>query len=90
MTLLFSESNRYYQTIKPTLIAIFLETQSHFQAQTPLFTKRIVPGVGLAEEPNFPSDDFGLNCCQIIAEALVVAWKQKRSPKIEPIKSKLN
>lgn len=74
--------HRYYQTIQPTLTEILVETRSHFQPQIPLFTKQIALGVGLAEDPLVEPYDFGSNRCQIIADALIAAWKQKkRSPK---------
>jgi hypothetical protein len=74
--------HRYYQTIQPTLTEILLKTRSHFQPQIPLFTKQIALGVGLAEDPSVEPYDFGSNRCQIIADALIAAWKQnQRSPK---------
>lgn len=72
-----------YKKIESSLKEIVAATRlSHFQPQTPLFTKPIAPGVSFAEEPLTEPYDFGLNRCQIIAEALITAWTQKqRSPK---------
>ncbi|OLT60254.1 hypothetical protein BJP37_15700 [Moorena bouillonii PNG] len=45
----------------------------------PLFTKQLLPGLALSEEPDYkftPKEDFGMNRCQIVANALLEAWLQ--------------
>jgi HopA1 effector protein family len=37
---------------------------------TPIFTKKLQPGVAIAET-NSLTDDFGLDCCLVIAEAII-------------------
>ena len=39
----------------------------------PLFTERVVEGVGLAEEPN-TGESFGMHRCRMVAEGIVNAW----------------
>lgn len=54
---------------------VYDEERSHFRPETPLFTKRLAPGLGLAEEPEIDPKDFGLNRCQVIADALLAVWE---------------
>lgn len=42
---------------------------------TPLFTKTLLSGVGLAEDPK-TGESFGMHRCRLIAEAIVDAWFQ--------------
>jgi HopA1 effector protein family len=68
-----------YEAVKPILKAIYSANQQHFQPDIPLFTKQIAPGLGLAEEPinKFVSQEsFGMNRCQIIANALLETWQK--------------
>ncbi|HAX79923.1 MAG TPA: hypothetical protein DCY88_29830 [Cyanobacteria bacterium UBA11372] len=80
----FERSN--YQAIRPIMQSIYLENRSQFQSDVPLFAKLLAPGLALAEEPNrqfelTSPDSFGINCCQIVADALLEAWhKGDESP----------
>jgi hypothetical protein len=68
-----------YAVIKLVVQNLYAEQRSHFQTQVPLFTKRLAPGLALAEEPkgNFnEKEDFGMNRCQIVADGLLEAWRQ--------------
>jgi hypothetical protein len=68
--------SRHYQEVKQVLETVYRQHQSHFQPETPLFTKQLAPGLALAEEPDhkFSSkDSFGTNRCQIIANGLLAA-----------------
>ena len=59
--------------------AVYLENQSHFKSEIPLFTMELAPGVGLAEEPDKKfaiQESFGMNRCQVIANGLLAAWQQ--------------
>jgi hypothetical protein len=71
--------NQDYQSVHPVLQSVYAEHQSHFLAETPLFTKLLAPGLGLAEEPNQKFTDvesFGLNRCQIVANGLLMAHQK--------------
>jgi hypothetical protein len=71
-----------YPIIRKVLQAVYREHKSHFQPEIPLFTKFLAPGLGLAEEPNqkFASQEsFGMNRCQIVANALLEAWEKGRN-----------
>jgi hypothetical protein len=42
---------------------------------TPLFTKVLQPGIGLAEDPN-TGESFGMHRCRLVAEGIVDAWQR--------------
>lgn len=67
-----------YETIYPVLKRVYTENQSYFGESVPLFTKLLAPGLSLAEEPNnkfTERESFGMNRCQIIANALLDVWQ---------------
>ncbi|WP_445635610.1 DUF3396 domain-containing protein [Nostoc sp. DSM 114161] len=66
-----------YEVVQPVLERVYLENQSYFQEQVPLFTKFIAPGLAIAEEPDQKfsiHESFGTNRCQIIANGLLDCW----------------
>ncbi|MBH8565131.1 hypothetical protein I8748_23600 [Nostoc sp. CENA67] len=68
-----------YEAVHPVLERVYLENQSYFQPEVPLFTKLIVPGLAIAEEPDRKFSDhesFGTHRCQVIANGLLDAWQQ--------------
>ena len=68
-----------YEVVRPVLERVYAENQSHFGDSVPLFTKLLAPGLALAEEPNSKfteRESFGMNRCQIIANALLDVWQQ--------------
>ncbi|MDV3348622.1 hypothetical protein D0962_31810 [Leptolyngbyaceae cyanobacterium CCMR0082] len=72
---LYVERSHYLQ-VRGLLQSVYAKHQSHFGQQEPLFTKRLAPGLGLAEEPDRKfgqSESFGQNRCQIVANALLEA-----------------
>ncbi len=44
-------------------------------ASTPLFTRTLQPGIGVAEDPN-TGESFGMHRCRLVAEGIVDAWKK--------------
>jgi HopA1 effector protein family len=70
-------SKRDYLAVHKVLNGIYPLIKQYLEEETPLFTKAIAPGIGLAEEPNFHfenNDSFGLNRCHIITLALFKAY----------------
>lgn len=68
-----------YPVIQELLKDIYAEHQSYFQPEIPLFTKFLAPGLSLAEQPIekfLNKQSFGVNRCQIIANALFEAWEK--------------
>ncbi|RCJ25433.1 hypothetical protein A6S26_16800 [Nostoc sp. ATCC 43529] len=71
-----------YPAIHTILERVYLENQFHFQPEIPLFTKFLAPGLGLAEEPSqkfAAQESFGMNRCQIVANALFEAWQKGKN-----------
>jgi hypothetical protein len=57
---------------------LYEENKSQFQHQTPIFNKVLAPGISLAEKPEFEfnfMENFGMNRCKIVANALLEAHK---------------
>jgi hypothetical protein len=61
-----------YEVIKRVVKAAYFKNQAYFNAKVPLFTKQLMPGLGLAEQP-MVLESFGENRCQIVANALLQA-----------------
>lgn len=54
-----------------------LANESLLRPLTPVFTKRLAPGLGLAEQPD-PETSFGTHRCGLMAEALLSAHERGR------------
>lgn len=70
---------RDYLRVHSVLQNTYLDHQAQFHATVPLFTKCIAPGLAIAEEPTLKFaelESFGMNRCQIVANALLDAWQQ--------------
>lgn len=68
-----------YPKIQEVLKDIYTEYQGYFQREIPLFTKYLAPGLSLAEQPvekPLNKQSFGVNRCQIMANALFEAWEK--------------
>lgn len=76
---------QHYEKVRQTLqdgfaTAMFTQT-THFNSLVSLFTKPLAPGIGLAEEPDSDPRDFGMNRCELVANALLSVWQtQQDSP----------
>jgi hypothetical protein len=69
----------YYSIVHLILEKIYPQHQEHFKSEIPLFTKQIAPGLAIAEEPDRKfgeAESFGLNRCQIVANALIQATNE--------------
>ncbi|MDF5706988.1 MAG: T3SS effector HopA1 family protein [Nostoc sp. S4] len=69
-----------YQVVRQIIKAAYIKHQAHFRAEVPLFTKKLMPGLGLAEQPinqSSISESFGENRCQIVANGLLEAMQKK-------------
>jgi hypothetical protein len=52
------------------LAGVYWGVSPHLKPETPVFTKRLAPGVGLAEDPG-RSESFGQHRCRLLAEGMV-------------------
>jgi HopA1 effector protein family len=69
----------YYRIVHLILERIYSQQREYFRSAIPLFTKQIAPGLAIAEEPDRKfgeAESFGLNRCQIVANALIQANNQ--------------
>ena len=68
-----------YRIIRDILQEIYRKNNFYFQPEIPLFTKFLAPGLSVAEEPSqkfAAQESFGMNRCQIVANALLSAWEK--------------
>ncbi len=75
--LCFQKKN--YFLVREVLQTLYLKHKSYFEQKVPLFTKQLAPGLSVAEEPTQKfacQESFGMNRCQITANALLDAWRQ--------------
>jgi HopA1 effector protein family len=63
-----------YFPITAQIVAIVIG-KVRFETATPLFSKRLWPGVGAAVEPG-SGESFGSHRCRLTAEGIVDAWRQ--------------
>jgi hypothetical protein len=60
-----------YDQVLPLIRRILVEIGSSLKKATPVFTKPLAPGLGLAEEPAVAGDSFGTDRCRLLAEAII-------------------
>ena len=60
-----------YEQVLPIVRRILVELGGNLKKATPVFTKVLAPGLGLAEEPAVSGDSFGMDRCRLLAEAIV-------------------
>lgn len=65
-------NKRFYHITSRLLAGVHGEVAGHLRPSTPLFTKRLADGLGLAEEP-YTGESFGMQRCRIFAEGLLSA-----------------
>jgi hypothetical protein len=60
-----------YEHVLPAVRRALAELGAALKQATPVFTKVLAPGLGLAEDPTGSGDSFGMDRCRILAEAVV-------------------
>jgi hypothetical protein len=63
-----------YQAVRDTIEAVHASLTDHLRRETPVFTKPLAPGLGLAEEPR-QAGSFGQSRCLLMAEGMVRAYE---------------
>ncbi|MGN6526397.1 MAG: T3SS effector HopA1 family protein, partial [Burkholderiaceae bacterium] len=58
--------------------AVYEEVSPHLNAMTPALTRRLAPGLGLAEDPG-GGESFGQHRCRVVAEGLWNAYAEQAS-----------
>jgi HopA1 effector protein family len=67
-----------YEVVGQVLQAVYNENALYFKTNVPIFTKMLAPGLAIAERPQKEFrflEDFGMNRCKIIANALLDSHK---------------
>ena len=67
-------NRRFYPLGVQLLADVYRAVEEHLEANTPLFSKRLADGLGLAEEPG-NGESFGQQRCRIVAEGIWNAYK---------------
>jgi hypothetical protein len=65
-------AKRYYGIVAELLPAVHRSVRPFLEAATPLFSKRLADGLGLAENPR-TGESFGMSRCRLVAEAVCTA-----------------
>jgi hypothetical protein len=58
----------YYSITAMVLESVYADIADHLRPETPLFTKELAPGLGIAEDPG---ESFGQHRCRILAQCLL-------------------
>jgi len=66
-------ARRYYEICVRVIRRLSSPVADELRRPVPLFTQQILPGVGLAEEPN-TGESFGMHRCRLTSEGVVDAW----------------
>jgi hypothetical protein len=68
-------SRRDYPNAVPVLSRLHVEVATGLRASVPALTKRLAPGVGVADDPG-AGESFGMHRCRLIADGVVRAHRQ--------------
>jgi hypothetical protein len=66
---------RYFPAARAELPVIYREMRPLLRPDVPRFTKRLAPGLGLAEDPGH-DESFGQHRCRVIAQALWLCFER--------------
>src|SRR5579872_141107 len=66
-----------YPTIADALSTIYRDIAKYLKPETPVFTKQLSPGVGLAEDPG--GESFGQHRCRLLADAVIRAHEEGKT-----------
>lgn len=66
-------AKRYYHVAVALVTALAGTLEGCLRAETPMFSKTLTSGVGLAEDPG-TGESFGLHRCRLVAEGIIDAW----------------
>jgi hypothetical protein len=66
-------NKRFYQITAVLLARVHHVIRGYLVPSTPLFTKPLAPGLGLAEDPG-QAESFGMQRCRLLAEAISAAY----------------
>jgi len=61
-------NKRFYPIAAMVIADVYESVRRHLEADTPLFTRPLAPGLAFAEDPQ--GESFGMNRCGLLAEAM--------------------
>jgi Lanthionine synthetase C-like protein/HopA1 effector protein family len=67
-----------YAPVAQIVERIYTKICERMNERVPVFTKRLAPGLGFAEDPGTKRDSFGTHRCRLLAEGMFRAWQQGR------------
>jgi hypothetical protein len=67
-----------YAPVAQVVERIYPTISERLNERVPVFTKRLAPGLGFAEDPGTKHDSFGTHRCRLLAEGMFRAWQQGR------------
>jgi hypothetical protein len=78
-----------YAAASDFLESIYPEVALDLGQRTPVFTKSLAAGVGLAEDPRQP-ESFGQNRCRLLADGIIRAYEQGKESVDERLQTVIN
>jgi hypothetical protein len=69
---------QYYRPTAEIVLEVTEPVRDRFGTATPLFTRQLVRGISIGEDP-MTGESFGQKRCRLIAEGLVLAWSDRRN-----------
>lgn len=61
---------------EPAIARMHAAVADHLHERTPVFTRKLAPGVGIAEDPG-EGASFGLHHCDLLAEGMIRGFEQR-------------
>lgn len=68
-------ARRFFQIVATIIIDLLSEGHIRLRDGNPLFSRELISGVGMAEDPN-TGTSFGMHRCTLVAQGLVTAWQE--------------
>ena len=66
-------NKKYYPIVSELMPEIYKAVKDGLKPEVPLFSKKLAPGIGLAEDPG-NGDSFGMSRCRMLAEGIWSAY----------------
>ncbi len=73
---------RYFGITGDMLSDGYDEFRTWLNPDVPMFTRKLAPGIGFAENPFSPTESFGTLRCKIIAQGILDAWNEKKTKEV--------
>lgn len=84
-------ARRWAGTVARVLAHSARPTDMDLMDRVPLFTRKLAPGIGIADDPGISGESLGMNRCRLVAEAIVEEYghgRTGREPWMEAVKQR--